>query len=383
MTPSPTMAVASKAREMKARGERVIDLSVGEPDYDTPERIVQAAEQSLENKETKYTDASGTPALKKAVCSYTKKNNGLDATPENVVVSCGAKQALYNVFQVLLDEGDEALVPIPAWPTFGEQMKLCEAKPVEIPTLHEENFQLDVEELEKRVTEKTRLLLINSPSNPTGAVYSEKNLKQISDFALAHKLWVVADEVYNRIYYEGEVAPSIVQAGGAELQEKLVVVNAVSKTFAMTGWRIGWLVAPKEIAKAAGALQGNVTSNPTTFAQSAAAYALENVKQETIDMVAEYKKRRDFVLARLEEMQIPCAKPDGAFYVFPKTKQLYKKNIHNSVSFCEYLLEKARVAVVPGAGFSADEHVRISYASSMKNLEAAMEKLGKAVTDLE
>ncbi|MBI5229546.1 pyridoxal phosphate-dependent aminotransferase, partial [Candidatus Micrarchaeota archaeon] len=329
---------------------------------------------------TKYTAAGGTDELKEAICEKLRKENGLVYDKSEVVISCGAKHVLYNIFQVLLDEGDEVLLPVPYWVSYVEQIKLGGGKPVFVET--DDEFEIIPEKINEKISSKTKILLINSPNNPSGAVYLEKQLHAIADIAVDKNILVISDEVYEKFVYPTAKHFSIA-AFNQGIKDLTLTVNAHSKTYAMTGWRIGYAGGPKEIIKAIADLQSHSTSNPASIAQKAALEALKGGQESVETMRTEFEKRRDFVLKRLEEMRIPCNRPDGAFYVFPHISKFFSYSIKSSMDFTNFLLEKARVAVVPGNDFGVDSNIRISYAASMKNLEEGMRRIENACSLLQ
>lgn len=376
ISPSPTLSITAKAKEMKESGIDVISLGAGEPDFDTPDYIKEAAIAAVKEGFTKYTPTSGTAELKKAICRKFKEDNGLDYVSANILVSNGAKQCLYNLLQVLLDPGDEVLLPVPYWVSYEEMVKLADGVCVFVKT---KNFKIDLEDLKRKIASRTKVLILNSPSNPTGAVYGEKELAAIADICVQKNIRIVSDEIYEKLVYE---KPHVSIAALSDTAKALaVVVNGVSKTYAMTGWRIGYCAGDEKIIKAAAALQDHTTSNPNSIAQKAALAALvENEKSETAiaAMREEYRKRRDYMVMRLRGMKnISVQIPDGAFYVFPDVAKLYHDGIRNSVELCAALLEKARIAAIPGSAFGDDNHIRLSYATSFKNIKQGMDRLEK------
>ncbi len=384
LEPSATMAMAAKAKELKASGRTVYDLSLGEPDFSTPEHICQAAIEAMQAGHTHYTVASGIMELKKAVVEQYANAHGLSYEPTQVVVSNGAKHVLHNVFTVLLDPGDEVIIPAPYWVSYAELVKLTGAKPVIVQTRQEDDFKLTVEQFRAAVTDKTKILLLCSPSNPTGSMYSPEELGALADVVLERDLVVVADEIYDRLVYEGHTFASFptVRPG---LQDRTVVVNGVSKTYAMTGWRIGWALAPAHLAKAMGSLQSQETSNPCSISQYAAVAAITG-PQECVDtMLAEFAKRRQFVMQRIEEIPgLSCAEMGGAFYAFINVSEHLGRSyngtqIDNSSQWCLELLDKQSVATVMGSAFGAEGYARVSFATSMENLEAAFERIEEFV----
>lgn len=383
---SVTLAMTEKANQMRARGVDVISFSAGEPDFDTPEHIKKAALEALAKGYTKYTAATGLPALRKAVAAKFLRDNSLSYDPSQIVVSCGAKHSIYNVLQAVLEEGDEAIIPAPYWVSYPEMVKCAGASPVIVPTTEAEGFKLRPDRLRAAVTPRTKLLILCSPSNPTGAVYTAEELRALADVAVEKDLLVLSDEIYEKLCYGVPFAS--IAAARPEMMERTVVVNGASKAYSMTGWRIGYAAGPREIMAAVGRMQSQSTSNATSIAQYAALAALEGDQSCVETMRREYARRRDAVVARLRAMPgITCAEPHGAFYVFPRVAALYGKRgegrpVSGSVAFAEALLEKAHIAVVPGSGFGNDEHIRLSYATSMEKIQAGLDRLEKFVRSL-
>jgi len=384
LEPSATMAMAAKAKELKAAGKTVYDLSLGEPDFTTPQHICQAALEAMEAGHTHYTVASGIPELKKAIVEQYREQNGLQYEPTQVVVSNGAKHSLHNAFTVLLDPGDEVIVPAPYWVSYTELIKLTGAVPVVVGTRQEDNFKLTPDQLSAAVTEKTKVLLLCSPSNPTGSMYSPEELGQLADLAIEHDLVVVADEIYDRLVYPGHTFASFATVR-PELADRTVVVNGVSKTYAMTGWRIGWTLSAANLAKAMGSLQSQQTSNPCTISQYAAVAAITG-PQECVDMIlTEFTKRRQFVVRRISEIPgLSCADLGGAFYAFINISEHLGRTyngvrIDDSTQWSLELLARQNVATVMGSAFGAEGYARVSFATSMDNLTAAFERIEKFV----
>lgn len=386
INPSPTLAIDAKAKQMVKDGLDVIGFGAGEPDFDTPEVIKNEAVVALQKGDTKYAPASGTVQLKEAICLKMERDHGLKYTANQVVVSCGAKHALYNLFQVICDPGDEVIIPAPYWVSYSEQVILAGAKPVLIQTNEAAGFKMTAANFRAAITPRTVALILNSPSNPTGTVYTKAELEAIAAVAVEKKITVVSDEIYEKLIYEGEHVS--IASLGPEMKDQTIIINGVSKTYAMTGWRIGYAVGDAKIIKAIGDLQSHSTSNPTSFCQPASAFAIANPPLEEIDrMVAEFRKRRDFMVETLNRIPgIRCRKPEGAFYVFPNIsgllgKRVAGKAITDGDVFAELLLEHSKVALVPGSGFGAPEFVRLSYATSMENIEKGLSRIAKFVTD--
>jgi aspartate aminotransferase len=387
LVPSATLAIGAKARQMQADGIDVIGFAQGEPDFDTPNHIKEAAIQAARDGFTKYTATGGINELKDAVAAKLKRDNGLAYTRNQVLISCGGKHSLYNVFQALLDPGDEVIIPAPYWVSFPEQVKLCDAKPVLVHTSEAQGFRLNRQVLEPAVTARTKLVVLNSPSNPTGAALSRAELEGIATLAVERGLVVVSDETYEALVYDGYQHVSIASLSDA-MYARTIVVNSMSKAYAMTGWRLGYAAGPAEVIKAMDGLQGQMTSNPTSFAQRGAVVALTGSQEPTQRMREEFAKRRRYIVDRLNAMPgIRCHSPEGAFYVFPNVSALYGKRhgdkaIANSTEFTTFLLDAARIAVVPGVEFGSDRHIRISYATALDKIQQGMDRMAAAIAGL-
>ncbi|MBF7082310.1 pyridoxal phosphate-dependent aminotransferase [Desulfallas sp. Bu1-1] len=388
ISPSPTLSIDAQAKKMIAEGIKVINFGVGEPDFDTPENIKQAAIKAIRNGMTKYTPVAGTDALRRAIVKKLAEDNGLNYEPAQIVVSAGAKHSLYNAFQVLCQEGDEVILPAPYWVSYLEQIKLAGAKPVIVPTRLENNFKLTPGELQSAITPNTRVIIINSPSNPTGAVYTREELAALGEVLVKHNIVIISDEIYEKLIYDGNEHVSIASLSPA-LKELTVVINGVSKSHAMTGWRIGYAAAPQPVAKAMADLQSHSTSNPTSIAQAASVEALEGTQESLKRMVAEFVKRRDYMVERLNAIPgVKCNRPGGAFYVFPEIKSLLGRSyagvkINGAADLAGVLLEKMHVAIVPGVAFGDDTCFRLSYATSMDNIKEGLDRIEKVLTSLE
>ena len=388
VAPSSTMAVSAKAAALRREGVDVIAMSAGEPDFDTPEHIKEAARQALDEGFTKYTSPpSGIPELKAAVCDKFSRDNGLEYGPEEVVVNNGAKHSLALAVAAVLNPGDEMVIPTPYWVTFTEQPKLVGADPVIVETTDADGLKLTPPQLRAAVTPRTRMVLINSPSNPSGAVYSREELAALGEVALEHGLFVLSDEIYEKLIYDDAEHVSMAQLG-PELKARTIVVNGVSKTYAMTGWRIGYTAGPREVIDLMDKAQSQTVSHPSSISQKAAAAALAGPQEMVEEMRREYDRRRRFVVERLNALEgVTCGAPLGAFYVYPDVSACFGlgtggRVIADGIDFCDYLLDEARVACVPGPGFGTEAHVRISYATSMENLQRAMDRLGEALAKL-
>ncbi len=371
VSPSATLAINEKVKNMRSRGIDVVDFGIGEPDFDTPLNIKDAAISAIKSGFTKYTPAAGTNELKESVCKKLEKDNNIVYEKNQIVVSCGAKQSLYNAMLALLDKGDEVIIPIPYWVSYAEQVKLVDGISVFAKTGND--YHVIPEEIEKKITEKTRIILINSPCNPSGAVCSKKILQRIAEIALENNLYIISDEVYEKFVYDGNKHVSIASLGD-EIKERAITVNAVSKTYAMTGWRIGYTASSEELSKAMANIQSQTTSCPSSISQKAALEALSGNQDSVADMVKEFDKRRLFVHKSLNKIGMHCKLPEGAFYAFPALQDRT-----DSIAFANNLLEKAKVAVVPGTDFGLDGHIRISYAASMQQLEEGMDRIEKAI----
>ncbi len=382
---SQTMAISMKAMDMKARGIDVIDFGIGEPDFDTPNNIKEAGVRAIEDGFTKYTQVGGIPELKEAICLKFRRDNNLDYAPENIVVSAGGKHSLYILFHVLFQKGDEVIIPAPYWVSYPPIAILAEATPVIVPTADEGGFKLTQGALEEAITPRTRGLLINSPCNPTGAAYTRSEMKSLMEVVLRHpEMWVISDDIYEKIIYDGLEFVNTANIG-EEAKAKTIVLNGVSKAYAMTGWRIGYAAAPKEIAAAMSKLQGQNTGNPCSISQKAAIEALTGQQDSVEAMRREFQNRRDYIVKVFNKIPgISCFNPPGAFYVFPNVSSLFGREIkgrklRNSSDVAQFLLEEARVAVVAGEAFGDGNFIRISYATSMENIEEGMQRIRKAL----
>jgi aspartate aminotransferase len=389
INPSPTIGVSSKVKKMIRSGIDVVDFGVGEPDFDTPDYIKDEGIRAIKEGFTKYTPSSGTAEVKEAIAAKLKRDNGLDYSPEEIIVSCGAKHSLYNAIMALCDEGDEVVIPSPYWATYPEQVRLAGAVPVFATTTKEESFNLKADAVAKAVTARTKLIIINSPNNPTGAVYDRKELEKIADLALKRGFYIISDEIYEDLIYTGQKNTSIA-ALSPDVKKQTITINGFSKSFAMTGWRLGYAAAPKEIVAAMSRLQDQVTSNPTSFVQRAAVEAIGNpVGKKTIkDMAAEFDRRRKYLINRLNGMKyVESPTPEGAFYAFPDVSKCFglKHNgvaIRDSFAMADYLLDEGKVGLVPGGAFGDDRCLRISYATSMANIEKGMNRMEEALLKL-
>ncbi len=375
--PSPTIAVTQKARELRAAGKDVIGLGAGEPDFDTPDNIKNAAIKAIRNGDTKYTAVDGTPALKKAIISKFKRENKLKYTLDQITVGTGGKQVLYNAFMATLNKGDEVIIPAPFWVSYPDMVLLAGGKPKIIKCTEQDGFKLTAKKLKKAITKKTKWLILNSPSNPTGAGYTKREIQNLAKVLIKNKnVLILSDDIYEHVRYDNFNFFTIAQI--PRLKDRTLTMNGVSKSYAMTGWRIGYAAGPKEIIKAVGKIQSQSTSNPSSISQAAAVEAL-NGKQSFIKTRAKaFRDRRNFVVKSLNDIEgIHCLTPNGAFYVFPSCKGLLNKKtkLKTDTNFVQRLLEKENVAVVQGSAFGLDGYFRISYATSMKNLKKAMSRI--------
>ena len=387
--PSPTMAVTKMAAEMKAAGQDIIGLGAGEPDFDTPDHIKNAAIEAIKNGETKYTAVDGTPALKKAIAKKFYKDNSIKYNIDEIIVSVGGKQVLYNALMSSINPGDEVIIPSPFWVSYPDMVSLAGGVPIIVEGKEKNNFKIQPEDIRDKISTKTKWIIINSPSNPTGSSYSEEELRNIGNLLLEYEnIFVMSDDIYEKIIYDdfkffslAEVVP--------ELKDRILTVNGVSKAYAMTGWRIGYAGGPKHLITAMSKLQSQSTSNPSSISQAAALAALEGPEEFLLERNEKFKTRRDMVVKMLNECNgLSCIKPSGAFYVYPSCSGIIGKSskegklIENSIDFSSYLLESVGVAVVPGSAFGADPFFRISYATSDSILEEACNRIKKACEQL-
>ena len=385
VNPSMTLAIDAKAKEMKANGEDVIGFGAGEPDFNTPERIKQAAIRAIEANDTHYTPVGGTNELKDAIITKMKRDNGLDYDRNQILVSCGAKHSFYNLAQALWEEGDEVIIPAPYWVSFPEMVGLAGAKPVIIETDAAHNFKITLDQIKKVLTPNTRAILINTPSNPTGFAYEKSELEAIAQCALENNLLMISDEIYEWIIFDGFKHTSIASLS-KEAQKNCVVINGVSKCYAMTGWRIGYIAADAEIVKKVTKLQGQSTSGPCSISQAASIEALVGPHDDVLEMVHEFEKRRNVMVDQLASIPgVSCNKPNGSFYSFPDFSDLYRKKdrngkvIQGSLDFTEFLLTEKKVAIVPGIAFGADANARMSFATSLDKIEEGVKRIKEAV----
>ncbi len=385
IAPSPTLAIDSKFKQMKAEGLNVVGFGAGEPDFDTPQHIKQAAINAILNGKTKYTPASGTMELKKAICEKFKRDNGLSYEPANIVVSNGAKHSLINAFGAILNPGDEVIIPAPFWVSYPEMVKYNDGVPVIIQTKEENKFKFSPEQFENAITPKTKAIVINSPCNPTGMVYTAEELKKIAEIAVKHNIYVISDEIYEHLIYGGVTHTSIASFG-EDIKDLTIIINGVSKTYAMTGWRIGFTASNAKLAKMMGNVQSHTTSNPNSIAQEATIAALSGPKEALEVMLKAFDERRKYMVERINKIDgVSCTCPDGAFYVMMNIEKLIGRTICGKViesadDFSEVFLSEELVAVVSGVGFDAPNFVRWSYATSKENICEGIDRLEKLLS---
>ena len=390
LAPSSTLAVQAKARELRARGIDVISFGAGEPDFDTPQRIKDAATRAMQRGQTKYTEVGGVPELRAAVCTKLKRDNGLDYEPADILVSVGAKHTLFNLVMALINPGDEVLVPSPYWVSYPEQVRLLGGVPVDVPTAEATGFDLDPAGLAAAVTARTKLIVLNSPNNPTGAVFSRPALEAVARLAVERGLWVVSDECYEALTFEGRHLS--IASFGPEAKARTIVVNTCSKAYAMTGWRIGYAAGDRTLIRAMTDAQSQVTSNPSSIAQWAAVEALTGPQDEVAKMAGEFDRRRRLIIGGLNALPgVRCGMPKGAFYAFANVSGLFgrtwvqgdtRATLKGSIDVTGFLLEAARVAVVPGLDFGSDAHVRLSYATSDALISEGLRRMQAAIATL-
>jgi aspartate aminotransferase len=386
--PSMTLAIDAKAKELRTRGVDVLGFGAGEPDFDTPEVIKRAGIEAIEQNETHYTPAGGTDLLKQSILDKLKRENGLNYEKNQILVSCGAKHSIFNLAQVLWEEGDEIIIPAPYWVSYPEIIRYAGAQPVIIDTKGDNEFKITANQITAAVTPNTRAILINSPSNPTGTAYTRKELESIAECALRHKLLIISDEIYEKIVFDGFVQSSIA-ALDKEVQDNCVVINGVSKSYAMTGWRIGYIGASADIVKQMSKLQGQSTSNPTSISQAASIAALNESEVDVKRMVDEFQERRNALFDWLLDIPgVTCYKPVGSFYTFPDFSAFYGKSFNGktvggSITLAEFLLEEGKVALVPGIAFGADNNLRMAFAASMDVIRQGVERIAEALVRLQ
>ncbi|MBI4529641.1 MAG: pyridoxal phosphate-dependent aminotransferase [Deltaproteobacteria bacterium] len=385
--PSVTLAIAAKAQKLRSQGVDLVNFSAGEPDFDTPEHIKEAAIQALRKGMTKYTDVRGIEPLRAAIAEKYRADYGLSYDKDEILVSCGGKHALYNVFQALLNEGDEVIIPAPYWVSYPDMALLCGAVPKIVATREDNGFRITPEELRAALTPRTRAFVLNSPSNPTGGAYSSQDLEALARVLKTHDCVILSDDIYDKIVYDDFRFHSIL-AIEPKLRERTVIFNAVSKTYAMTGWRIGYALGPAALIWAAGKIQSQSTSNPTSIAQAAALEAISGPQQNVTEMVREFRRRRDRIVSLLSEIQgVHCFKPHGAFYAFPNFayylgRTVNGKKLNSACDLADFFLEEAAVAAVPGEDFGAPHNIRFSYATSLEEVEKGCKRLASALKKL-
>src|SRR6476646_4666069 len=371
LSPSLTLVIDSKAKQMKAEGQDVVGFGAGEPDFDTPNHIKEAAIKAINEGFTKYTAASGIPELRQAIADKFKRENGLTYKPSQIIVYCGGKHSCYNVILATCQDGDEVIIPAPYWLSYPEMVRLAEATPVIIETSDETEFKVTPEQLRAAITPRTRLFVLNSPSNPTGSLYTREEIKALGDICVEKGVLIMSDEIYEKLVYDGATHTSVASFSQAHF-EHTIIVHGFAKAYSMTGWRLGYLAAPEPIAKAIDAIQSHSTSNPCSFAQKGGVAALTGPQDHLPGWLAEFNKRRTFAWKRLNAIHgLSCVNPKGAFYLFPNISKLGLK----STDFCAKLLELEKVAAVPGIAFGADDYSRLSYATSMANIEKGLERI--------
>lgn len=386
--PSPTLLTSAKAKEMKRQGSDIIDFAAGEPDLNTPEEVCESAIDAIREGFTKYTSPSGTDELKEAVRDKLKRENGIEYAQDQILISCGAKHSLYNIAQSLFEKGDEVLIIAPYWVSYPDQVLLSEATPVIVQTSEKEGFRVHTDLLDASITPRTKALIVNSPANPTGVGYTEPELAEIASSALRHGLFIISDEIYEKFVYDNFSQVSIAFLG-TEIKERTITVNGVSKSFSMTGWRIGYAAGPREVIAAMANIQSQSTSNPCSISQKAALAALKGSDLFTKRMVTEFQKRRDYLVGRLNALrEVSCLVPEGAFYAFPNISHFYGTEwrgspLKNSAEFSLFLLEEAQVAVVPGGAFGAEGYIRLSYAMPHEILQKGLDRIEEALAALE
>ncbi len=384
LKPSPTLAITAKAKSMQAQGIHVISFGAGEPDFDTPENIKRAAIRAIEEGFTKYTPVGGTDELKDAIIHKFQRDNHLTYKRSEVLVSCGGKHSFYNLAQVLFDQGDEVIVPAPYWVSYPPMVALAGASPIIVETREENGFKIKADDLKRAISPRTKALILNSPSNPTGSAYTKRELEEIAAMAVSSKFFVVSDEIYEKIIYDDFQFTSIASLS-EEIRRSTIIVHGVAKTYSMTGWRIGYTAGPEEIISAMNNIQSQSTSNPTSISQKASVEALIGPQDEVAKMVSAFTQRRNYIVDRLNSMKgVSCFNPVGAFYVFPNFSDYYgksyqEKKLSNSTDLADYLLSVARVAVVPGVEFGADPFERLSFATSMENIREGLDRIEESL----
>ncbi len=387
LKPSPTLAINAKAKSMQAQGIKVISFGAGEPDFDTPRNIKEAAKKAIDEGFTKYTPVGGIDELKDAIIKKFQIDNHLTYKRSEILVSCGGKHSFYNLAQALFDQGDEVIVPAPYWVSYPPMVALAGATPIILDTKEKNGFKMTLEDLRRAITTKTKALVLNSPSNPTGGAYTKEELEWIAEIATSHNFFVISDEIYEKIVYDGFKFISIASLGG-EIKKRTFLINAVSKTYAMTGWRIGYAAGPEEVISAMNNIQSQSTSNPDSISQKASVEAINGPQNEVEKMVSAFAQRRNYIVDRLNKMKgVSCFSPVGAFYAFPNFSSYYGKSyqgkkISNSTELADFFLDVARVAVVPGVEFGADAFERLSYATSMEHIREGLDRIEESLKKL-
>jgi len=379
--PSPTLAITAKYKALQAQGVDVVGFGAGEPDFDTPDHIKAAAIEALNAGQTKYTASSGTPQLKDAIVAKLQNENGLTYKPNQIIVSAGAKHSIYNLFQAVLDPGDEVIVPVPYWVSYPEQVKLADGVPVFVDAPEANGFRVTADAIAEKITSRTKAIVINSPSNPSGAVLPESELRKIAELAVEKNLLVLSDEIYEHLTYGLDHVS--IASFGPEIQKLTMVVNGFSKAYSMTGWRLGWLAGDAEVVAAMGRIQDQSTSNPTSFAQAGAVAALRGPQDCVEQMRQAFEERRNYIVERLNAIPgVSCVNPEGAFYVLPNISGLTSSRFADGDAITDYLLNEAQIAVVPGSGFGVPQNIRLSYATSKANIEKGLDRFEAAAKAL-
>ena len=384
VSPSSTLALTAKINAMVANGLDIVKFGAGEPDFDTPDHIKAAAIEALDQGFTKYTPVAGITELKTAIVDKFQRDNGLSYEPSQVIVSCGAKHTIYNILQAICNPGDEVVFAAPYWVSYIEMVKLADAKPIVINTTPDQNFSLTPDQIQSAITKNTKAIIIGSPSNPTGTTYSTESLRKIADLAVEHQFYLISDEIYEALLYDGATHQSLASFGEAA-KSITFVVNGVSKAYSMTGWRIGYTAGPEEAIKAMSKIQSHSTSNPTSIAQKAALAAISGQQEPVAEMLKSFQKRRDLICQRFDNIDgVEYVKPQGAFYIFPDFSAHYGRTIdghpiNNSQDLATYLLDQAKVGAVPGGGFGADNHMRFSFATSETEINRGLDRIQKAL----
>ena len=387
ISPSATEETSFMANKLKRKGIDIISFAQGEPDFDTPENIKKAAIEAINEGFTKYTDVPGIPELRKAVSKKFRRENGIEYEPSQILICNGGKQALYEVFRTICEEGDQVLIPTPCYVSYAEQIKLTGATPIFFKTKEENNFRPTLQEVKANLTPRVKAFIINSPNNPTGSIFEKEQLKKIAKLLVEWGVYMITDEVYEHLVYDGRDHISVASLGKKE-KKMSITVNSVSKTYAMTGWRVGYAAGPQEIIKAMSNLQGHATGNINSIAQKATIEALSGTQEPVINMIREYEKRREYMVKRLNEMEgISCQYPDGAFYTFPNVSSLYGKKyngniIEKDIDVAKFFLEKAHVAVVPGVAFNYSGYIRFVFAKSIEEIKKGLDRVEKALKEL-